>query len=77
MGIMADRLNNMVVKVSSPDKQIEAGLRDRDAVTVTFRADSYSRYTERTLEYQLSRLATLLWTGYQRGYNDAVSEVMG
>lgn len=77
MGIMADRLNSMVIRVSSPDGQIEGVLRDRDAVSVTFRGDTYRHYQERTLEYQMSRLATLLWTGYQRNYNAAISEVMG
>lgn len=77
MGIMADRLNKMVVTVSSPDGQIEGVLRDRDAVSVEFRVGTYRRYQERTLEYQLARLATLLWTGYQRGYNDAVAAATG
>ena len=77
MGIMADRLDAMVINVSSPDGQVHGELRDRDAISVSFEGESYSEYTERDLERQLARLALLLWTGYQRGYDAALSEATG
>ncbi|ADD41832.1 hypothetical protein [Stackebrandtia nassauensis] len=77
MGIMADRLASMVVKATSPDGQIEGELRDRDAVSVAFRGDTYRHYTEYSLGTQLSRLALRMWTGYQRGYDEAVAEATG
>ncbi|MGH8879036.1 MAG: hypothetical protein ACRD0P_17125 [Stackebrandtia sp.] len=77
MGIMADRLDAMVINVSSPDGQVHGELRDRDAITVSFQDNSYRHYTERGMEHQLSRLAVLLWTGYQRGYDAALTEATG
>lgn len=77
MGIMADRLNNMHVQVSSPDGQIQGVYRNRDDLSLSFTGSSFKHYQERTLEFQLSRLALLLWTGYQRVYDNAVSEVVG
>lgn len=77
MGVMADRLATMVVKATTPDGQIEGELRDRDAVGVVFRGDTYRHYTELSLGMQLSRLALRMWTGYQRGYDEAIAEATG
>lgn len=77
MGRVADRLANMVVTASSPDGQIEGELRDNDALSLSFRGDAYRHYTEDNLGRQLSRLALRMWTGYQRGYDYAVSEGTG
>ncbi|MGH8791727.1 MAG: hypothetical protein ACRDXX_03670 [Stackebrandtia sp.] len=77
MGVIADRLDRMTVKVTSPDGHIKGKLADRDQVSVRFRPGSYVYYTEQALERQLSRLGTLLWTGYQRGYLTVVTEAGG
>lgn len=77
MGVVAERLAKMVVTVSSPDGQIEGELRDNDALSLSFRGDAYRHYTEENLGRQLSRLALRMWTGYQRGYDYAVSEGTG
>ncbi|WP_244615695.1 hypothetical protein [Stackebrandtia albiflava] len=74
---MADRLSSMVVDVRSPDGRIRATLRHRDELTLYFSGDAYRHYQERTLEYQLARLATLMWVDYQRQYDEAVAAVVG
>lgn len=77
MGSVADRLDSMVVTVSSPDGQITATLSNGDQVTFGFRPGSYERYPERTLEFQLARLAASIWVGYQRGYRRALDDAAG
>lgn len=77
MSIIADRLDNMDITVSSPDGNIDGRYRRRGELTLEFRGNAYERYRQHTLEHQLARLATLLWTGYQREYDTAVSEVVG
>ncbi|HZE39032.1 MAG TPA: hypothetical protein VE172_09510 [Stackebrandtia sp.] len=76
MGILADRLDAMVVRVSSPDGRIAGELRNRDDITVSFPAGGFRRYTERGLEHQLSRLVLRLWTGYRRGFDTALAEAL-
>jgi hypothetical protein len=77
MGVMADRLDSMVVRAVSPDRKIEATVVSRDQVSLRFGAGTYRRYDERTLEHQLARLATLVWVEYRRGYFQALSEATG
>lgn len=77
MGVMADRLAAMVVKVTSPDGQIEGELRDNDALRLSFHPGTYRTYTEDNLGRQLSRLALRMWTGYQRAYDEAIAEATG
>ncbi len=77
MGIMADRLNRMEVRVSSPDRWIEATLTNQDQVSVRFGYDAYRLYDERTLEQQLGRLATRVWVEYRREYYRALSDATG
>lgn len=77
MGIMADRLAAMVVKATSPDGQIEGELRDNDALSLRFLGNTYRHYTEDGLGRQLSRLALRMWTGYQRGYDEAIAAATG
>lgn len=77
MGIMRDRLDNMVVRVASPDKQIIATLSNRDQVDVEFRPGAYRRYVDGSLEHQLARLASGVFVGYRRGYFQALGEATG
>jgi hypothetical protein len=77
MGIMADRLDSMVVTANSPDGQVTATVSKREQVDIEFRRGAYRRYDERTLEHQLARMATLAWIGYRRGYFEALSAANG
>lgn len=77
MGIMADRLNSMVVKTSSPDGEIAGEYRPKGDTTVRFLGDSFRRYQERELESQLAELAKRWWHGYERGYDLALAEANG
>lgn len=77
MGILTDRLDNMVLRVMSPDNMIMAKVEKRFSVSLAFRPDTYASYRPTVLEHQLARLGTLVWTGYQRGYYMALSEATG
>ncbi|HEY7177519.1 MAG TPA: hypothetical protein VH442_21590 [Micromonosporaceae bacterium] len=77
MGILADRLDTMQVRVVSPDGNISGLLRGRSDVMITFREGAYQRYTEQALAEQLVALARLLWAGRTREYYAALSEAFG
>ncbi|MFD0559945.1 hypothetical protein FB566_0598 [Stackebrandtia endophytica] len=72
MSIVADRLNALTVRVQSPDRNITAQMRGRSDLSLTFAAGSYATYDEESLAAQLSRLATSLWIGLQRGTDEAL-----
>lgn len=77
MGIVADWRNNLGIDVASPDGQIRGRMANEEHPTIAFHDNAYRHYHERSLEHQLSRLCTLMWTAYQRGYNEAISRVTG
>ena len=78
MGIMADRLNSMVVNAASPDGMVGGAYRPTAGeVTVRFTGDGFRRYEERGLERQLAALAQRWWKGYERGYDLALAEATG
>ncbi|MGH8877617.1 MAG: hypothetical protein ACRD0P_09785 [Stackebrandtia sp.] len=77
MGLMAERLDALVASASSPDGRIEGSYGSAAGASIRFLGSSYRHYTERGLEHQLSRLAILIWTAYQRGYDTTVAEVSG
>ncbi|HIW63166.1 MAG TPA: hypothetical protein H9881_11960 [Candidatus Stackebrandtia excrementipullorum] len=74
MGIVADRLKALTVRVTSPDGNIQGLLNGRD-MRIRFRPGTYHQYGEELLEHQLSRLFTLTATGYRRGHGHIMSEV--
>jgi hypothetical protein len=69
---MTDPLDSMAVSVRSPDSNIEAEVDLDYRVQLRFRAGSFLRYNEATLEHQLSQLSRLAWAAYQRDYLAAV-----
>lgn len=72
MGSVADRLDSMVVKVLSPDKNIQTVITDRSTVEVKLRPGILRGYSIPELQYQLERLAWLTWSGFGKGYDAAV-----
>jgi hypothetical protein len=74
VGEIADRLDAMTIRVTSPDNNIAAKLWNRRQVDFRFRSGAYRSYDERGLEHQLSQLGTLLWTGYRRGYDTIMKD---
>lgn len=77
MGILADRLDSMVVTVSSPDGRVVGELRKRGELDVSFLGNGCRQYTERGLEHQLNRLLDSLWAEHRRGFDAALAEALG
>lgn len=77
MGILADRMDALRVRVSSPDGKMTAELSGRSRIDLTLSRDAYLRYSEATLETQLIAMARLLWAGRTREYFAALSEALG
>ncbi|MGH8882453.1 MAG: hypothetical protein ACRD0P_34760 [Stackebrandtia sp.] len=75
MGIVADHLDSLTVRVTSPDNQITAQLANRTQVAFEFRPDCYRGYAETGLERQLAKTCRLLWVGYTRGYATVMESV--
>jgi DNA-binding protein YbaB len=69
---MPDSLDDLTVTVRSPDSNIEAEFDRRFRLTLRFRPGALQRYSEFTLEHQLSQLSRLAWVEYQRKYRAAV-----
>ena len=77
MGVLADRLDRMRIRVTSPNGKITAELYDRTAVRLSFAPGSYRWYSERTMERQLAGLGRVLWANRMKGYYQALSEAFG
>ncbi len=77
MGVLAEQMERLVVRVTSPDGCINATLAHPLQLDVTFVPGSYGRYREDGLERQLAAVATSLWTGHRRGFLSALSEALG
>jgi hypothetical protein len=75
VGNVADHLDSLTVRVTSPDNRIMARLANRTQVTFEFRPGAYDEFDERTLEYQLGKLCRLMWVGYTRGYSRAMEKL--
>lgn len=74
MGEFADRVNAIKVQVVSPDNNIHVVLQGEGDITVEFRPKSYPQYSERGLEHQIERAATLVYTGYYKAYGHLMNE---
>jgi hypothetical protein len=77
MGVLADRLDTMYLRVTAPARNIVAELRGRDDVQLSFTPESYRYLNEWELERQLAALGKLLWAAYIREYYAALSEAVG
>ena len=71
---VGERLKAMQVSVTSPDNKIRGILHGQSDISMEFRPDSYRQYRERDLEHQCAQLATLVWTGYRRGYEKVIRD---
>jgi hypothetical protein len=74
MGQLADRLDAIEVRVSVPGIEIEARLRDRTDVTISFGDGVYGFVSEVRLQNYLASLARLLYAGWLRQYRAAMAE---
>jgi hypothetical protein len=74
MGRLADRLDGIRVRVRAPGTDIEAELRNRTDVTITFGESVYEFADERGLERSLAALARLVYAGWLRQYRAAIDE---
>lgn len=73
MGELAEKLDALTVRVTSPDGQIKARLRNRSEVALKFHPEEYRMYKESVLEGQLAQLFSSLWSGWMSGYRAAVA----
>ncbi|WP_020499007.1 hypothetical protein [Sciscionella marina] len=71
---LAERLDDIRVHARAPGTEIEAELRDRGAVKLTFGESIYDFISESALESALVGIARMLWTGWQRQYQLAIDE---
>jgi hypothetical protein len=67
MGI-TERVESMVVRVSSPSGSVSAQLQGRNDVQVFFAPGYYHRTDQHDLESQLTQVAKLLWAARMREY---------
>lgn len=74
MGRLADRLDGIRVRVRAPGADIEAELRNRTDITITFGESVYEFADERGLERSLAALARLVYAGWLRQYRAAIDE---
>ncbi|GAA2471298.1 hypothetical protein [Winogradskya humida] len=77
MGELADRIQAMRVRASTPDGSITADLTDRDRLTLHFPQGFYELCTESDLERRLTHLASLLWVARTREYWRTFSDHTG
>jgi hypothetical protein len=74
MGQLADRLDGIRVRVRVPGSEIEAELRNRTDVTISFGESVYEFLDERGLERSLASLARLLYAAWLREYRAAIDD---
>ena len=70
MRSLGDRLDAIHLRVRVPGTDIEAELRDRTDVTISFGDGGYQWLSERDLERYMASLARLLYTAWVRAYRD-------
>lgn len=74
MTSLADRLDAIRLKVRVPGTDIEAELRNRTDVTISFGDGGYQWMAERDLEHHMASLARLLYTAWVRAYHATLSD---
>jgi hypothetical protein len=78
MGELADRLNRLTIRASSPDRRIAVAVSGHgELVGIELSAAAFHSYHERTLAHQLEQLGKLVHVTYRREYRaltDAVFE---
>lgn len=74
MADLAERLNGIRVHARAPGTEIEAELRRRTDISLSFGESVYEFIDESALERALAGIARLLWAGWQRQYRAAIDE---
>lgn len=74
MADLAEKLDGIRVHVRAPGTEIEAELRQRTGITLSFGESVYGFINESALERVLASTARLLWAGWQRQYRAAIDE---
>jgi hypothetical protein len=69
---LAERLDGIRVHVRAPGTEIEAELRQRTDISLSFGESVYEFIDESALERALAGIARLLWAGWQRQYRAAI-----
>jgi hypothetical protein len=77
MGLLSDKVEALQVSVVAPSGRLSASLTGYSHITPSFTPGAYRRYTEQSLEEEISRVASLLFTARTRAYVDMVSEAFG
>lgn len=77
MGELADRVQAMRVRASTPDGMMTAELRNGSEVALSLVPGWYDNCHESDLERQLTRLGSLLWVARTREYWATVSNITG
>ena len=77
VGELAGRLDRLTVSVSSPDRRIQARVRDRGArIDVEFARQAFHDYDERALGLQLGQLYRLATDAFRREYARTVDAAL-
>lgn len=76
MGMFADRLNTMLVKVSSPDDTVRLYLTGGGQLHLEFASGSLERHSESSLSTQLSHVCTVALRRKARGMATVVRQVL-
>ena len=74
MTSLGERIDAIHLRVRVPGTDIEAELRDRTDVTISFGDGCYQWLSERDLERYMASLARLLYTAWVRAYRKALPE---
>jgi predicted RNA-binding protein len=74
MGQLAERLDGIEVHARVPGIEIEAVLRNRSDVTISFGEAVYEFISEVRLENYLASLARLVYAGWLRQYREAIDD---
>ncbi|WP_067508260.1 hypothetical protein [Actinoplanes sp. TFC3] len=77
MGELADRVDSMRVRASTPDKGIIGELYSRDQLSLSFQEGLYQLLDDEALERRLAVLANLLWVARTREYSRIYADITG
>lgn len=72
-----ERLDNLEVEATSPDKQITARMRDRSHTEIVFEPYTYHHYNDAALARQLVHVMRLVWTRYEQDFQELVDAEFG
>jgi hypothetical protein len=77
MGKLAERVAELSVGVTSPHGQLSAEIKGYSEITLRFASGAYREYSERSLEDDLAKVASLLFAARTKVYFGLVGEAFG